>query len=354
MRPARFFRALLAACILAALAPSAAFAEPVFIGTTFSHRQTAYLEMDWKETYLELLKLNFYVIRLGAYWDEIEPKEDRYDFSTLDWQIAEAKKRNIPVVLTVGMKAPRWPEFFFPKWVEPHVTAPIGGDVAQSRFLREKTLRFVETVVRRYRDEPAVKYWQVENEALDRSGAKYWWINREFLGEEVALVRKLDGGKRPIILTAATYPNKVLLFLARFRLDPHPIRASLPLCDILGVNIYPAIGMRFWKFKLYFWTTVAERTQYFQKLLALVNRYRKKAWIMELQAEPWEPDMLVHTTKERVPTGWPEAVRGSFQEFRDAGFGAIFLWGAEYWHYRNTRQDDPHWWDLALELLTPN
>jgi hypothetical protein len=74
---------------------------------------------------------------------------------------------------------------------------------------------------------------------------------------------------------------------------------------------------------------------------------------MELQAEPWEPDMLVHTTRERVPTGWPESVRESFKEFRGLGFQTIFLWGAEYWYYRSTRQEDKHWWQTVVEILTP-
>ncbi len=339
--------ALAAAALLALQA--AAWTEPTFVGTTYSHRQSGYFDLDAKQTYLEILKLDFYVIRLGAYWDEIEREKDHFDFSTLDWQIAEAKKRNVPIVLTVGMKAPRWPEFFIPEWLRP--AAPVGGDVSKDPYLRERTLKFVEQVVLRYRNEPTVRYWQVENEALDRSGARYWWIGKDFLKTEVDLVRRLDGGKRPIILTAATFPNAFLFFLARFRFDVNPIYDNLEMCDILGINIYPVVGQMFWGKKLYFWSTRGERAEYFTKLLRLAKKRGKDAWIMELQAEPWEPGMLVHKTKERVPSGWPEPVRESFREFRQLGYNAIFLWGAEYWYYRNFVHGDSNWWEMVGDLM---
>lgn len=345
-------RALAVAALLAAVGlPTAARAEPVFIGTTYSHRQSAYLEMDWKENYLEVLKMQFYSIRLGAYWDEIERIEGRFDFSVLDFQIAEARARGIPVVLTVGMKAPRWPEFFLPEWLESRVRVGRGGDVSRDPLVRERALRFVRTVVERYRGEDAVRWWQVENEAMDRSGPKYWWIGADFLRQEVDLVRRLDGGKRPIILTVATYPNTFLFFLARFRADPHPIFECLELCDILGINVYPVVGQLFWKFRMYFWSSPSEREEYFRKVLRLVRREGKTPWIMELQAEPWEPGQLVHKGGDRPPSGIPENVLRTFREFRELGYPVIFLWGVEYWHFRERAHGDRHWLDMVKDLL---
>jgi len=326
-------------------------AEPVFVGTTFSHRQSGYLDMDWKQSYLEILKLNFYSIRLGAYWDEIERVEGVYDFSTLDWQMAEAARRKIPVVLTVGMKAPRWPEFFIPDWLEKKIRVRIGGDVSRDPLLRDRTLRFVEAVVKRYREKAVVRYWQVENEALDRSGPRFWRIGADFLAEEIALVKRLDPASRPVILTAATYPNTVLFFLARFQLGGNPIVDNLALCDILGINVYPVVGQMFWRFKIYFWSSPEERTDYFSRLMRLARRAKKDIWIMELQAEPWEPGLLVHKTREQPPTGLPENVRKSFEELRTIGYHAIFLWGAEYWYYRSLHHEDRRWWQMVSELV---
>lgn len=309
------------------------------------------MDIDVRTTYWDVLDLGFDIIRLGAYWDEIEKKEGEYDFSMLDWQIEQAKEKGVDLVVTVGMKAPRWPEFFIPDWVLSKMRIPYGGEVSKSPYLREKTLRFIETVVERYAHEKAIRYWQVENEAMDRSGANYWWIGWDFLKEEVELVRKLDKDRRLIILTAATYPNKVLFFLARFRLGGHPIYESLKLCDILGINVYPVVGHKFWRFRLYFWSSKSERNRYFSTVLKIIRKHGKQAWIMELQAEPWEPGFLVYTAKERPPTAWPEVARESFKEFQDLGYETIFLWGAEYWRFRSLLHEDREWWELAIDLL---
>ena len=54
-------------------------AEPVHIGMTFSPRQSEYLDQDWKKTYIQILDMNFDIIRLVAYWSQIENQKDRFD-----------------------------------------------------------------------------------------------------------------------------------------------------------------------------------------------------------------------------------------------------------------------------------
>ncbi|HTL47202.1 MAG TPA: beta-galactosidase [Verrucomicrobiae bacterium] len=343
--------ALFLALILAFPAVPARAQETLKIGTTYSIHQSEYLDMDWKETYLALLEFHFDVIRLGTYWNRIEKDEGVLDFEYLDWQIAEAKKRHIPVLLTLGMKAPRWPEYYIPDWVLKHIKLKFGQDVSESAYLREKALHFVSVVVERYKDEDIVQYWQVENEGLDRAGRNYWWIGKAFIQEEIALVRQLDPKKRPIIVSSATYPNRFLNFLARFFAKNDPISDALEISDILGINVYPAVGHKMaWK-KIYFWTTPTERNSYFSELLARAKAVGKKVWIMELQAEPWEPGELVHVGKERPPTGWPESVRESFAEFQKIGFHTILLWGGEYWLYRLVQHQDENWWDMVMDFF---
>jgi hypothetical protein len=326
-------------------------AEQLRLGTTFSPRQSEYLEMDWKETYHMILEIGFDIIRLGAYWNEIEKEEDIYDFSVLDWQVREARKKSIPVVLTIGMKAPRWPEYFIPEWVLEKVSLPFAADLSKKKYLRERTLKFIEKVVNHYKSEAIIRYWQVENEPMNRMGEKYWFIGKDFLKEEVALVRKLDEDSRPILLTVATYPNKFLSFLANISINHDPIKESLEICDILGLNIYPAIGYKFWWKDFYFWTKRAERQKYYSAVLALAKSKGKKVWGVELQAEPWEPGQLVHKGKERPPTGWPEMTEDIFREIHLLGVDTIFLWGAEYWRYRAMQYGDMKWWKTVFGIL---
>ncbi len=328
-----------------------AAAEPLHVGTTFSAKQCRYLGVNAKETFKEILKTKFDLIRLSAYWDELEPQKDVYDFTELDWQIAQATSKQIPIVLTVGMKAPRWPEYFIPPWVLRHLRLRKGTDISQNAYLRQRTLRFIETVVRRYRNAEAIRYWQVENEPLDRTGPGYWWIAPSFLAQEVALVRRLDPQRRPIVLTTVTYPNPLLRRLMYLFMRHDTIDESLRLGDILGVNVYPVVGHRWFLKKSYYWTTPKERQEYLASILKRPTRGKKPVWVTELQAEPWEPDQLVYTGREIPPTGDPAIAQRSVQEVRALGINTILLWGAEYWQFRKARRRDAHWWDVVHGLL---
>jgi len=341
----------LAFVIILMLGAAAVEAEPLHIGTTFSRRQSEYLEMDWQETYLELLKFPFDALRLGSYWSIIEKEEGVFDFSALDWQLDRAFEHGIPVVLTLGMKAPRWPEYYIPEWVLKKAQLKFGQDVSRNAYLHDKTLAFVRKVVERYAGHPAVKYWQVENEGLDRSGRNYWWISSSMIREEIGLLRSLDPAARPVIVSAATYPNSFLNFLARFFAKNDPLAEALEAGDILGVNVYPTVGHQMWQRKFYFWSTPEERREYFEPLLAQAKARGKPVWIMELQAEPWEPGQLVHIGADRPPTGWPEPVSESIGEFKELGFHTILLWGGEYWIYRRLHHEDQHWWDMVLNFF---
>jgi len=55
-------------------------------------------------------------LRLVAYWQKIEPEQGKYSFEDLDWQIKEAEKRDIEVILVIGRKVSRWPECHIPEW----------------------------------------------------------------------------------------------------------------------------------------------------------------------------------------------------------------------------------------------
>ena len=72
-------------------------------GVTFSSPFAEKFGMDPKDVYLAILD-DFKVkkIRLPVYWDRIEMKEGELDFSELDWQISEAQKRDVKIILTIG------------------------------------------------------------------------------------------------------------------------------------------------------------------------------------------------------------------------------------------------------------
>jgi len=337
--------------VIVLLVAGEAAADPVQVGTTFSARQCRYLGMDPKKTLKEILNTPFDLIRLSAYWDEIEPQDGVFDFSSLDWQIAQVTSKQIPIVLTVGMKAPRWPEYFIPPWLLRRLRLGKGTDISRDFELRWRTLRFILAVVQRYEHEEAIRYWQVENEPLDRTGPGFWWMAPAFLKQEVKAVRSLDTQHRPVIITTVTYPNSLLRWFMYLFMRHNTVDEAFGAGDILGVNVYPVVGHRWFFKKSYYWTTPKERREYLASILQRPTRGNKPVWVTEVQAEPWEPDQLVYTQWEQPPTGDPAIVDESLQELHDVGITTALLWGAEYWQFRKTRYDDSRWWDKIRALL---
>lgn len=340
---------VLCACLF--LPARQALAQPIQVGTTFSQKQCAYLGLDWKETYAQILQLDLTIIRLGAYWDEIQKEREEYNFRSLDWQIAKARGRGIPVILTIGMKSPRWPEYHIPFWLAQGLRLLPGQDVSSEPLLQKEVIEFIRRVVERYKDEEIIHYWQVENEPFNNAGPGDWWIGTALVEKEIALVKVLDPRHRPIVVNVLAHPNPFLRFLRKVATQHDPIAQALGSCDIFAVNVYPVIGHRLLGFPTYYRSEPQERIRYLKGILELAQKRGRPVWVTELQAEPWEPGQLVYVGKEHPPTGLPEHLRSYVQELVDLNVRTILLWGAEYWYYRKVQHEDSRWWEEASRLL---
>ena len=170
--------------------PVAASKEKAEIGVTFSSRYAQDINLNWREAYLAMLDdLKIRYIRIPVYWDLVEKSDGNYDFSDIDWQLAEAQKRDAKIILVVGQKVPRWPECFIPKWV--------GDDVSVKK---EKLLKFEEVVINRYKNNhPEIARWQVENEPFLDFGVCPA-SDASLLDSEIAKVKSIDSS-RPIVVT---------------------------------------------------------------------------------------------------------------------------------------------------------
>jgi hypothetical protein len=329
-------------------------AKRVQIGITFSQVQCEYLNLPWKNTYRQVLDMHFDIIRIGAYWSRIEKAKGQLDFRELDWQIRKAKERKIPVIVTVGMKAPRWPEFFIPAWLTPRLDLRTGAAVSDDTTLQKNVLRFIRAVIARYGNERIIVAWQVENEPLSRSGPRAWWIRKDFLKKEVDLVKKSDRYRRPIVINAMTYPNKLLGFLTRLAYPQNPAVETIDEAEIPAINIYPSIGQQVFSRKVCFWTSSKRRIGYIQQLIDQANARHKPLWVTELQAEPWEPAELVHVVKDEAMTCGPNSFRATFDELSKLRLPTIFLWGAEFWIYRQQQYNDSAWLDAFEQIKLKN
>src|SRR5438874_5550241 len=273
---------------------------PVQVGISFNPHRAANMGLDYRKAFTQLEAMHFRVIRLSAYWDQI----DQEGYDQLDWLMNEAQRSGQPVVLAVGMKGLSWPEFYVPASALPAGGLTKGQDAASDASLRDATLAFVYETVTRYRDNPVLIAWQVENEPFNRAGPQRLWIDAEFLRDEIASVRALDGHHRPVIVNAFSHFNLVFdQASARQGFDfrqwlgfdaDSAERDGLSVLgrgDVLGLDVYTAIGYQFlgsdhmshadgdWPDRL-------------ARVRDLAHKQGKLAWITEAQAEPWESSDL--------------------------------------------------------------
>ena len=328
---------------------------PVQVGISFNPHRAANMGLDYHKAFRQLEAMHFRVIRLSAYWDQI----DQEGYAQLDWLMNEAQRSGQPVVLAVGMKGLGWPEFYVPASALPPGGLTQGQDAASDASLRDATLAFVYETVTRYRDHSTLISWQVENEPFNRAGPQRLWIDAAFLRDEIASVRALDGHHRPVIVNAFSHFN-LLLDQASAR-QGFDLRqwlgfeadsaeqdglSVLNKGDVLGLDVYTAIGYRFlgqdqmshadgdWPDRL-------------ARVRELVKRQGKQAWITEAQAEPWESGPSSDVTPKSTS---PQAIRSLFVNLKDAGFSTILFWGSEYWLWRAERGDS-RWIDTIKAIL---
>ena len=118
----------------------------------------AELDEAWRvlesEIRRSIVDIGFTCFRVGLYWSHIagETGSAPYDFEIVDKlmnTLAKLKRetgKSLTVILTVGMKAPAWPEFYLPvAWETKAKADPHGGrgcDVSQVAGLADASLSF--------------------------------------------------------------------------------------------------------------------------------------------------------------------------------------------------------------------
>ncbi len=279
----------------------------VRFGATFSHLHAQWLGLDVRSTFKQTLALKFDYLRLCCYWKECEPQRGEYHFSSLDELLTFCERSKQAVVVTVGMKAPRWPEFHLPEWTS-----------FDDPDLHAHVLRFITAVLLHLRHYHCIRYWQVENEPIERMVTNFRAISTSFFYQEVSLVQSLD--HRPIIGT----------MLANSRYLFFPERTLGRYCDVLGVDLYfkiPILGVLTLPF-----------LEIPGSLRRLIMGSSKPVWITELQAEPWESQNSFSKQKRTVDIT-ASGLRDNTYKAQKMGATTIFFWGVEYWFAQQKRGD---------------
>jgi hypothetical protein len=295
-------------------------------GVNFSQKHATNLGMDWKEAYSALLnELGVRKIKIASYWDLLEPERNVYSFDSLDWKINKAKEKGAKVLLAVGIKTPRWPECHLPEWAQE----------LEEEEQKERILKLVKEIILRYRQEETIWAWQAENEPFFAFGECPWKIDRDFLEKEIALIKENDPLKRPVLVTGT----------GEFSFWLKPALSG----DIVGATLYRKVWMK--ELNTYF--THFFPPVFYSRRAKIINYFFNKEVIcVELQAEPWTPNLIYNSTlEEQKKTMDLEQFRKNVNFAKRTGLKEFYFWGAEWWYWMKKENNRPEIWEEAKKLF---
>jgi len=303
--------------------------DPAY-GVSFSEPYAKQLGSDWQANYIALLKdLGFKKLRLMTYWEDIEPTPGHYDFTDLDWQIAEAKADGAHISLAMGYRQPRWPECHEPDWA---AAMPV-----ESSQWKSALYSYMTTVVNRYKTDPTVISYQLENEAENSlfGGCRGGVAPKSRLTYEFNMVKRLDP-TRPTYMSLS---------------DEHGFPFGQPTPDGYGFSIYRVVYST--TFPIHFYLTYPITDWYHRlRMLAIIHIKHRPVFIHELQLEPWGPkDTQDLTVAEQNRSMSTQQMQKSLEFARKTGIQTEYLWGGEWWYWRLTHFHDPGPWNVVKHAL---
>mgnify|MGYP001163398380 CR=1 FL=1 len=303
----------------------------MIIGASFSHPHLEYLKINPQNALKEFKKLGFRWIRLGCYWNEIEKTPGKFNFKKIISLMNFCQKNRINVILTIGMKAPRYPEYYLPLWIDQSNLGKLSKIGIKNKTITQPLYRFIKQSVLALKNYSCLKVWQVENEPLSPAGKNHWRISLPLLKEEINLVKNLDK-KRKILLNywgEAIFLPKLLESVRKLEVD------------IIGFDTYFKTPINIPLIKKTFYHR-AFSPKKIRKLTKQLKEQGKEVWIAELQAEPWEPGELI-TKKSNPPSFSPQDLGKNLQKAINWEVDGILFWGFEYWLWRKISGDARYW-----------
>lgn len=298
--------------------------QPLVYGVSFIPAYAESLGVDPQQTMDALIGIGVKQFRLVSYWNQTETAPGIYDFSLLDWQFKKAETAHAQVILTVGLRQPRWPECHPPSFID--TSGPLNTWQPQLE-------NYMTAVINRYKNSPSLYKYQLENEYFLKGFGDCKDFSRSRLQDEFALVKRLDS-QHPIIVGRS---NNALGF---------PVGSPTP--DQWSISVYKrvwdaGVTHRYLEYPFPAW---------FYGYIAGVQKavWGKDMSIAELQAEAWPPNgqgIPQTSLAEQNKSLDARRLKERFTYGKNTGMKSIDLWGAEYWYYRKTVLHDDSLWNVA-------
>lgn len=292
-------------------------------GVTFSSMAARDLGLDPRVAYQEVVQdLRPNLLRLGAYWSEIEPVQGQYNYEELDYQVQLAEQANIPYIIAIGKKVPRYPECFIPEWVK---------QLPPSESQKE-LLAHITRTAKRYNNNRNLAMWQLENEPYYKFGScpKF---NELYFNEEIDTLKQIT--QRPIMTTDSGEGSWWVKASAR--------------SDAFGTTLYRSVlnqkGTVFnhfipaWLYSL--------RAQ----IIKTLHPNIQKVVVAELQAEPWGSPLSQKPQEFTDLTLSHQKFLENIQFAQNTGMPEHYLWGVEWWYFQKQQRNNSVFWNDAQKLF---
>ncbi len=324
------------------------------LGISFRPPQVDALGLDARATLRALLAYPFQLIRLGAYWNRMEPEPGAFHSDELDWQVDAAEQAGKDVILCVGpLKTFSYPEFYVPAH---HLSHPLPEHtrITPSAYpsLLTAATAFITRLVERYRQRKGIVAWQLEHEAVDPLGIEHSWrLDAAFVKSELDALRSADP-TRPIMMNGFL-PTSLPVRLSqwwRTRDQGDSLMVAQRMADIVGIDYYPrhavmAVGAK----TLYLDGSASPWQQRrVKQLFTWARAHGQKLMVAEGQAEPWETTTTSPNPDRRgMYSCLPEQVIATYNTCmrwppQGSSLYAYLFWGAEYWVLRKQSADSSY------------
>jgi hypothetical protein len=316
-------------------------------GVNFSCKRAEFFGQDCitaLETVLDGLGVR--LVRLSVYWSDVEDRPGTYDWRSIDGQLDVILARGARAVVSIGAKAQRYPEYWFPTWLRLSANIPPDVMPEDHPLVHQYLFPYLEAATRHVGAHPAVEAIQVENEPFVhfKGHANGWRFRKEFVARELETVRAADGGVHRLVLSHASWLRRDVTW--KWMLDQ---------ADVVGQSVYTKRQRGPWRWLYIFPYRIGPFTPYLPGQAREAGRRNKELWIAELQAEPYErPDVDVRTQPlPAIPSFSVRWLHDNLRLARRSGATRVYVWGVEWWLYLRDTRGDGELWELGKTLWTP-